>query len=112
MTRLRDYAVLIVIVVTIAIATMARLHGEIPHAMFHATYEGWQTISGGSCCNDNDCRGADAWRFGATGYQVRFDNAWHDVPPQAVRPYVSPDGNAHVCVWRGDILCFVPGSGA
>lgn len=86
--------------------------GQTPHSAFHATYEGWTTISGGSCCNDQDCHGADAWKIGPLGYQVLFDGGWHEVPPTAVRPYVSPDGNAHVCVWRGAILCFVPGSGA
>lgn len=83
-----------------------------PHEMFHAGYyENWLTATGGSCCNDSDCHGADGWRYGIDGYQVFDGGRWLDVPPEAVRPYASPDMNAHVCIWNGKILCFVPGGG-
>ena len=84
------------------------------HAQHHAVYEGWRTILGGSCCSDNDCSGADAWRYGpsaAVPYQVYFEGRWHDVGADQVRPYVSPDFNAHICRIGDTILCFIPGAG-
>ena len=85
---------------------------QTPHHQYHDVYENWLTRGGSSCCSNNDCGGAEGWRFGARGYEVRIGGEWHPVPPEAVRPYSSPDGNAHVCIWRGEIRCFVPGSGA
>lgn len=91
-----------------------------PHAQYHSTYENWKMENGNSCCNDQDCDGvgnprspAEAWRFGADGYELRMRGSrdWIKVPPAAVRPYTSPDGNAHACIWHGNILCFVVGSG-
>lgn len=107
------WAVIGLMLVVGAIATAARgeEHHATPHAEFHPVYQDWLTASGASCCNDNDCTGAEAWRYGIDGYEVSIDGVWRRVPQRAVRPYVSPDGNAHVCVWNGNILCFVAGTG-
>lgn len=92
---------------------IAFLLAQTPHDRFHYVYEGWLTATGGSCCNDQDCAPTEGrWRFGPDGYEVQIAGEWRKVPPIAVRPYTSPDGDAHLCVWHGNILCFVPGSGA
>jgi hypothetical protein len=96
-----------------AVTTVARgeEHGATPHAQFHNVYQSWNTINGASCCNDQDCVGAEAWRMAPGGYEVSIGGIWKQVPSTAVRPYVSPDGNAHVCTFNGHILCFVAGTG-
>lgn len=114
MTR-RDWLYVLLAYAALAayFAIVMTAHGQTPHDRFHYVYEGWLTAAGGSCCNDQDCAPTNGrWRFGPEGYEVQIGGEWRKVPAIAVRPYTSPDGDAHLCVWRDNILCFVPGSGA
>lgn len=95
------------------------VHG-VGHARNHDVYKRWLTPSGGSCCNNEDCRPTQA-RFdpALAAWQVLVDGVWCPVPESTRRPYPSPDGRAHVCAQKqangyspcGGIICFVPGAG-
>ena len=98
--------------VVLWLAWVALAFAQTTHDRFHYVYEGWLTAVGGSCCNDQDCAPTEGhWRVGPGGYEIQAGETWLQVPAEAVRPYVSPDGDAHACVWNGKVLCFVKGSG-
>lgn len=90
-------------------------------AWAHGPYSHWVDHNGHSCCSGQDCHPAAA-RYplkDGGSYMVMIQGIWCKVPPEAVRPYKSPDGQPHVCEnsWKGAphpctyILCFVPGTG-
>lgn len=65
---------------------------------------------GGVCCDEADGRVLDDgdWRVGPSGYQVRIEGDWRDVPEAAVLARVpNPTGGAVLFLYRGEILCFV-----
>jgi len=81
-------------------------------------------ITTGSSTNaiqPGDCEIADGhrvddadWKSDDAGhYQVRLDGKWIPVPDAAViNPHDRPIDYAVVWIWRGEILCFMPGSGS
>lgn len=89
--------------------------GQTPHDRWHERYQEWKTDSGASCCNAQDCRGAQGYRMTPDGYEVLIEGKYFPVPTKAIRPYPSPDGNAHVCyrpTWSDGkpehlIICFI-----
>ena len=89
--------------------------GQTPHDRWHERYQEWRTDTGASCCNAQDCRGAQGYRLTPDGYEVLIGEKFYRVPERAIRPYASPDGDAHVC-YRPDwmdaqegyvIICFI-----
>lgn len=98
----------------------AQDHHHPGHAQFHDFYKGWVQRNGfSSCCNGDDpqtgtkgdCRPAKAYRDPDDDlWRVLIRDKWRIVPPMAVRPYPTPDGNSHVCEdEQNGIMCFVGG---
>lgn len=84
-------------------------NGHPPHGEFDP-YKGYQTPTGGSCCNDRDC--APAPYNPDTGLMQMPNGEWLDpltVPGIAI--YFSFDGRGHAC-WSSRLRCaFIPGAG-
>jgi hypothetical protein len=79
----------------------------------HDPYTKWERPdTGGSCCNNQDCRQATA-RYTGAGWEVLDGDKWLEVPPGRVldtRNYPNPDGMHHVCIGpQRHIYCFMPG---
>lgn len=95
-------AIVVVLVGVIALLWMrvARAHGP---------YTDWRIpTTGGSCCNNADCRPTRA-RQDDDGRWEAWDGArWLSVPPLAVLSMPSPDGRSHLCESGGAVFCFVP----
>jgi len=84
-----------------------------PAARAHDPYTNWERPdTGGSCCNNQDCRQASA-RFTGNGWEVLLESGWVEVPPGRVldpQKSANPDGMHHVCVGpKQHIYCFMPG---
>lgn len=82
-------------------------------ARAHDPYTSWERPdTGGSCCNNLDCRQATA-RYTGVGWEVLDDDRWLEVPPGRVldtRKHKNPDGMHHVCIGpKQHIYCFMPG---
>ena len=92
--------------VSLSLGQQAGSHHE-HHTDF---YSKWQTTTGASCCNNQDCRPARD-RIISGRIQVFIEDDWVDVPKEAVRPYPSPDMASHVCAIGKRIICFVSGGG-
>ena len=84
-----------------------------PPSLAHDPYTSWQRPdTGGSCCDNKDCRQATA-RYTGAGWEVLDGEKWLEVPPGRVldtRKYKNPDGMHHVCIGpKQHIYCFMPG---
>jgi hypothetical protein len=95
-------------------------HYHPEHAKFHNIYKGWVQSNGvSSCCNGDDpelgtkgdCHPARAYLDPDDNlWRVLIKGKWLIVPPEAMRPYSTPDGNSHVCEDESHgIMCFVGG---
>lgn len=87
--------------------------GFAKNARAHDPYTRWQRPdTGGSCCNNYDCRQASA-RYNGKGWEVLLEGQWVEVPPGRVldpMKHKNPDGMHHVCVSPAHhIFCFMPG---
>jgi hypothetical protein len=74
----------------------------------HDWYMGLTNSAGVACCGSAECRPAAArynMRTGSWETEVIKDT-WLPVPPGALAPIPSPDGNYHVCEYAGTIRCF------
>ena len=74
----------------------------------HDWYTGRTNSIGVACCGSAECRPAAArynQRTGLWETEVIADT-WLPVPPDALAPIPSPDGNYHVCEYAGTIRCF------
>jgi hypothetical protein len=74
----------------------------------HDWYTGLTNSDGAACCGSAECRPAAARyneRTGSWETEVIKDT-WLPVPPGALAPIPSPDGNYHVCEYAGTIRCF------
>ena len=74
----------------------------------HDWYAGLTNNAGVACCGSQECRPAAARyneRTGSWETEVIKDT-WLPVPPDALAPIPSPDGNYHVCEYAGHIRCF------
>jgi hypothetical protein len=74
----------------------------------HDWYTGRTSSAGVACCSSQECRPAAARyneRTGSWETEV-IKNTWLPVPPAALAPIPSPDGNYHVCEYAGTIRCF------
>jgi hypothetical protein len=74
----------------------------------HDWYKGLTNNAGVACCGSAECRPAAArynMRTGSWETEVIKDT-WLPVPPGALAPVPSPDGNYHVCEYAGTIRCF------
>jgi hypothetical protein len=82
------------------------------HAQYHDMYRGWTDKNGISCCNNRDCRPAEA-RVRDAGIEVLILGEWVPVPEDKVIQPPRPDLQSHVCHIPNTrtILCFVWGSG-
>jgi hypothetical protein len=79
-----------------------------PPSAGHDWYTGLTNSAGVACCGSAECRPAAARyneRTGSWETEV-IDNTWLPVPPGALAPIPSPDGNYHVCEYAGTIRCF------
>jgi hypothetical protein len=63
--------------------------------------------TGSSCCSVADCRPVEA-RLAGDRWEVRADDGWLAVPPEAVLRRDNPDGRPVACLHSGVIRCFVP----
>lgn len=115
-------AILIMVLSVVhGITKKARAQAHHPsHAEHHDVYKGWLQSNGfSSCCNGDDpktgtkgdCRPARAYQDPDDDlWRVLIRGKWEIVPPNAVRPYSTPDGNSHVCeTVENGIMCFVGG---
>ena len=74
----------------------------------HDWYKGLTSSAGVACCSRVDCRPAAARynkRTGSWETEV-IEDTWLPVPPGALAPIPSPDGDYHVCEYAGTIRCF------
>jgi hypothetical protein len=74
----------------------------------HDWYMGLTNSAGVACCGSAECRPAAArynMRTGSWETEVIKDT-WLPVPPGALAPIPSPDGDYHVCEYAGTIRCF------
>ena len=74
----------------------------------HDWYTGLTNSAGVACCGSAECRPTAARyneRTGSWETEVIKDT-WLPVPPGALAPMPSPDGNYHVCEYAGTIRCF------
>jgi hypothetical protein len=74
----------------------------------HDWYKGLTSSAGVACCGSAECRPAAARyneRTGSWETEV-IEDTWLPVPPGALAPIPSPDGNYHVCEYAGTIRCF------
>ncbi len=74
----------------------------------HDWYRGLTSSAGVPCCGGHECRPAAARyneRTGSWETEV-IEDTWLPVPPSALAPIPSPDGNYHVCEYAGTIRCF------
>ena len=79
-----------------------------PPSTGHDWYTGLTSSAGVACCGSAEYRPAAArynQRTGSWETEVIKD-AWLPVPPGALAPIPSPDGNYHVCEYAGTIHCF------
>jgi hypothetical protein len=74
----------------------------------HDWYRGLKSSAGVACCGSAECRPAAARYNERTGLWETevIANTWLPVPPDALAPIPSPDGNFHVCEYAGTIRCF------
>lgn len=85
------------------------------HAENHDWYRGLMSpITHGSCCSgnatDGDCRQTRAYSDMDGQWHALVDGRWQIVPPAAILPMNSPDGNSHVCATASlGIICFLGG---
>lgn len=79
-------------------------HAEMHHFYQHLTIPGTKT----SCCDNRDCRPADArWRAGQ--WEALHRGVWLRIPDNVVLDVKSPDGRAHLCIYElvDKPLCFI-----
>jgi hypothetical protein len=74
----------------------------------HDWYKGLTSSAGVACCGRAECRPAAARYNERTGFWEAevIEDTWLPVPPGALAPIPSPDGNYHVCEYAGTIRCF------
>jgi len=103
----------IIFLVSIVMCALAGGHIDDPN---HVWFEHQHDSAGRPCCEIADGHQVDDadWKSdGAGHYQVWLDGKWIAVPDAAViNPPDRPIDYAVVWIWRGEILCFMPGSGS
>jgi len=109
MRKLKESAFGIVLAAAIGLGVA----GTARVAWAHDPYTKWERPdTGGSCCNNQDCRQASA-RYTDKGWEVLVEGKWLEVPPGRVldpAKVENPDGMHHVCVGpKQHIYCFMPG---
>jgi hypothetical protein len=70
------------------------------------------------CCDKTHCQPISEMRRRGDGFEVRVKDSpawfpvrndrWEDAQPD---PRESPDGQNHVCIFHGEVICAVRGSG-
>lgn len=77
-------------------------------AVAHEPYTDWHNpVTGGSCCNDTDCRPVSVRQDDKGQWEAWDGWRWLKVPPLTVLNIPSPDGRSHLCEARGVVHCFV-----
>lgn len=107
---------LLVALALVFIAVKSRAAENHPHHGPEHFYATWMMPDArwASCCNNEDCAPAQA-RLVEGKWQARFTDAdeWTDVPDYKIeRERDMPDGQAHLCMRNGVVLCFGAGSGS
>jgi hypothetical protein len=79
-----------------------------PPSTGHDWYKGLTNSAGVACCGSAECRPTAARYNERTGFWETevIEDTWLPVPPGALAPTPSPDGNYHVCEHAGTIRCF------
>ena len=94
----------------LAIAGLASIFAfGCPHpSIGHDWYEGLTSNAGVACCGSRECRPAAArYNERTNSWETEvIKDTWLPVPPTALAPIPSPDGNYHVCEYAGTIRCF------
>lgn len=62
--------------------------------------------TGGSCCNDSDCRPTQTRVFRGAR-EVMVNGEWLPIPARAILRKRSPDGLPHVCAQERTVVCVV-----
>ena len=78
-------------------------------AIAHSHYGGWRTATGGSCCNDQDCRPVP-YEIRADGLWLKIGADWWRANPAEAREQQPVDSDAHACVLLGAAKphCYAP----
>jgi len=63
-------------------------------------YSRYTDLNGAPCCDEHDCRPADAFIEERERIRLLIDGQWIDVPRAHVVAQRSPDGRAHWCGGR------------
>lgn len=64
----------------------------------HSHYTDWRTPSGGSCCNNQDCRPVPH-KVDGEGLWLRINGNWWLASPKEAPQLPSIDENAHACFY-------------
>jgi len=84
--------ILILVLAGVAIAE------EGGHMKYHDQfYQGLKQANGASCCNNRDCRPAEAYIETESKTSLMIAGRWIDVPKKKVQKMVTPDGASHWC---------------
>lgn len=100
-------AALLVLFPVVALAQQTNTHDK-----NHNSYKEWQTPNGLSCCDDTDCDIVKELGIDETTQllQVLWRGERFLVPDRIkLKDKKSPDGNSHLCVYKGTPICFVQG---
>jgi hypothetical protein len=68
-------------------------------------------ISGGSCCDESDCRPIEA-RLRDSHWEILVGTEWQVVPDERVLKRDNQDGRPIACIYGDELLCFVPPAGS
>lgn len=119
---MRLLAALFLILCTNALAQEHTGHPAADVELHNKFYSTWLVPNLGeprvsSCCNQADCAPAETRRIdGHWEGRRRLDTDWIAIPERLIEsnqgdPRESPDGQSHLCVHGGRVLCAVLGSG-
>lgn len=110
-------AMVMAVAATAATPAMARDSGQYAQVNpeLHEWFDGIKSPRGVPCCSTSDGVKLEDpdWRIEEDGsYSVRLEGKWTPIPPDAVVTIPNRVGYAVVWIFNGQLLCFMPGSGA
>lgn len=102
--------VVIFVVVALIVGMILRVQTAFGHEGDDALatwYRSLKMYSGESCCSEHDCHPVDA-KIEGDHWVAKIDDTWRPVPAAAILKRENMDGRAVVCIFRGELRCFVP----
>ena len=91
--------------------TMSRCFGAPPETVDPKLIPWFNSLkqpNGIGCCSIADCRPAQAYQFTASGWRVKIEDVWYDVPNNVILYRDNPFDRPVVCVIAGRVVCLVP----